>query len=167
MPSLKTKIYRTSSSEETKRLGEELAAELFHGKKRASFGARKNAAVVILSGELGAGKTTFVQGFLKGAGIRGRAPSPTFVIMRHYRLSGIAAEVFSQIIHMDAYRLQPTVAKNAAHLAALGFEEMVEDPRNIVLIEWGERIMAAVPKDALRIQFRYDKKEGMRVITIK
>jgi len=144
------------------------------GEESKKRGAQKNAAnlkkekatIIILSGELGAGKTTFVQGFLKGAGIRGRAPSPTFVIMRHYRILK-RANLFSHIIHMDAYRLQTTATKNAAHLAALNFDEMVNDPKNIVLIEWGERIKGAIPKGALRVQFRYDKKEGVRLITIK
>jgi tRNA threonylcarbamoyladenosine biosynthesis protein TsaE len=193
MPSLKTNTYRTSSSEETKRLGEKFAAEFLarDGEESKKLGAQKNAAnlkkekaaIIILSGELGAGKTTFVQGFLKGAGIRGRAPSPTFVIMRHYRIPGaintkiklsskinakkIAAHPFSRIIHMDAYRLQPTATKNAAHLSALNFNEIISDPKNIVLIEWGERIKGAIPKGALRVQFRYDKKEGVRVITVK
>jgi tRNA threonylcarbamoyladenosine biosynthesis protein TsaE len=176
-------IYRTSSSEETKRLGEKFATEFLarggekNNKRKVASAKKINAAVIVLSGELGAGKTTFVQGFLKGAGIRGRAPSPTFVIMRHYRISSaakktasakkIAAHSFFHIIHMDAYRLQPTAAKNAAHLAALNFYEIIKDPQNVVLIEWGERIKGAIPKGALRVQFRYDKKEGVRVITIK
>ena len=157
------------------------------GEESKKRGAQKNsanikkekAAIIILSGELGAGKTTFVQGFLKGAGIRGRAPSPTFVIMRHYRIPSaiktkatatvkkVATNSFSRIIHMDAYRLQPTATKNAAHLSALNFNEAINDPENIVLIEWGERIKGAIPKSALRVQFRYDKKEGTRIITIK
>lgn len=126
--------------------------------------------VIVLSGELGAGKTTFVQGFLKGAGIRGRAPSPTFVIMRRYRIPRGAKKIgvpFSNVIHMDAYRLQPAAAKNAAHLTALQFDEIVGNPRNIVLIEWGERIKGAIPKGAFRVRFRYDKKEGERIVTIK
>ncbi|MDR3582103.1 MAG: tRNA (adenosine(37)-N6)-threonylcarbamoyltransferase complex ATPase subunit type 1 TsaE [Candidatus Pacebacteria bacterium] len=146
--------------------------KLLSGKGSAGNAARKHAEVVILSGELGAGKTTFVQGFLKGAGIRGRAASPTFVIMRHYRIARSASKdiaPFANIIHMDAYRLPlvATTTKNAAHLIALKFDEIVGDPGNIVLIEWGERIAGAVPKGALRVQFRYDKKEGSRIITIK
>ena len=125
--------------------------------------------VVVLSGELGAGKTTFVQGFLRGMGVRRRAPSPTFVIVRRYRAaaqggprpragSGVKRP---QIFHMDAYRL-----KDVSHLAALDYEKMLEDPYNIVLIEWGERIKGAIPRDAIRIKFGYDKKEGARKITI-
>jgi tRNA threonylcarbamoyladenosine biosynthesis protein TsaE len=152
-------------------------------KEKSAVTKKTNAAVIVLSGELGAGKTTFVQGFLKGAGIRGRAPSPTFVIMRHYRIphaaktktsakvnvktKKIVAHSFSHIIHMDAYRLQPTALKNAAHLAALDFDNIINDPKNIVLIEWGERIKGAIPKGAFRVQFRYDKKEGVRAITVK
>jgi tRNA threonylcarbamoyladenosine biosynthesis protein TsaE len=159
MSSIKTKTYQTSSSEETKHLGEKFAADLLARRGRG-------AAVVILSGELGAGKTTFVQGLLRGAGIRGRAPSPTFVIMRHYRIPRSTAP-FSNIIHMDAYRLKLTTTKKAAHLAALEFDEIVGNPKNILLIEWGERIKSAIPKDARHVRFRYDKEEGQRTITIK
>lgn len=141
-----------------------------------------HAAVIVLSGELGAGKTTFVQGFLKGAGVRGRATSPTFVIMRHYHIphgrksggtkkSELKNPAFSTIVHMDAYRLKPVPTatsslKDGAHLAALKFQDIISDPHNIVIIEWGERIKGAIPKGALVIQFHYDKKEGVRKIAI-
>jgi len=162
MPSKRTNTYRTSSSEETKRLGEEFSKRLSAARRRDEDGA----AVVVLSGELGAGKTTFVQGFLRGMGIRRRAPSPTFVIVRRYRApragsGAVRKEGVPQIFHMDAYRL-----KDASHLAALGFGEMLRDPRNIVLIEWGERIKDAIPRGAARIEFGYDKKEGARKIKI-
>lgn len=122
----------------------------------------KGAVVVVLSGELGAGKTTFVQGFLRGMGVRRRAPSPTFIIVRRYRIPrGKTEKAISQIFHMDAYRL-----KDVSQLATLGFEEMIRDPQNIVLIEWGERIKTAVPRGAARVRFGYDKKEGVRKISI-
>ncbi len=155
------KTYRTifsGSSEETKRLGEKFAAKLL-GRRAAT----KHATVVILSGELGAGKTTFVQGFLKAAGIRRRAPSPTFVIMRRYRIRG--NEKISNIFHVDAYRLQEAT-KSTAHLAALEFDKIVCDPKNIIIIEWGERIKKILPDNALWLRFGYDKKEGGRTVTM-
>ena len=99
-------------------------------------------------------------------GVRRRAPSPTFVIMRRYGVrrgkSAAGKKSGAQIFHMDAYRL-----KDESHLAALGFDDLLRDPRNIVLIEWGERIKGAIPRGAVRIKFGYDKKEGARKIYIK
>ncbi len=152
MRSKKTTIYRTSSSEETKRLGEVFSEGFL---KEAP--GDKGASVVVLSGELGAGKTTFVQGFLHGLGVRRRVPSPTFVIMRRY----VARAARKHVFHMDAYRL-----KDASHLSVLGFDELLEDPRNIVLIEWGERIKDAIPRGAVWIKFGYGKKEGLRNVSI-
>ncbi len=154
------KTYHTASSEETQRLGEQFASELFAG----SAAKRRGALVVVLSGELGAGKTTFVQGFFRAAGIRRRAQSPTFVLMRRYRIpprrqrkSGIA-----EVLHLDAYRL-----KDAAQLAPLGFDALLADPKNLLLIEWGERIKDALPKGMRRLEFRHGKKEDERTIVIK
>lgn len=159
------KTYHTFSSEETKQLGEKFAAALLaakmDGKKSsASRRAKNGATVVVLSGELGAGKTTFVQGFFRGAGIKKRAVSPTFVIMRRYRLA--PGKKFAHILHIDAYRL-----KNAKQLAPLAFGAMLADPKNLLLIEWGEQIKSALPKNAPWLKFRHGKKENERTITIK
>jgi len=151
------KTYRTISSEETKQIGEEFAASFFIPKNAAQ---RSGAAVVVLSGELGAGKTTFVQGFFRGAGIKRRALSPTFVLMRHYKLA--PKKIFSRIIHVDAYRL-----KDPKQLAPLAFDKMLADPKSLILIEWGEQIKSALPKDAQWLRFHHGKKENERTITIK
>lgn len=138
------------------------------GKKRGP--AKERALVVVLTGELGAGKTTFVQGFLREAGIRRRAPSPTFVIMRHYHLprrkrGKRTTHPFVSIHHMDAYRLNENGGK--AQLDVLGFDGLVRNPANLILIEWGERILKALPRGMIRIKFGYGKKEGERKITIR
>jgi tRNA threonylcarbamoyladenosine biosynthesis protein TsaE len=152
------KTYHTVSSEATKRIGEEFAVALLG--KRPGAGKGSGATVVVLSGELGAGKTTFVQGFFAGAGIKKRALSPTFVIMRRYRLA--PRKRFSHIFHIDAYRL-----KNAEQLSSLAFDEMLADPQNLILVEWGERIKSALPKSARWLQFRHGRKENERTITMK
>jgi len=135
---------------------------------RKAATAKKHALVVMLTGDLGAGKTTFIQGFLRGAGIQRRAPSPTFVIMRHYKLPRRPAKPwpFVSIHHMDAYRLKAGEEKGQPQLAALGFDDLVKDPANLILIEWGERIAKALPREAIKITFGYGKKEGERKITI-
>lgn len=108
-------------------------------------GAR--AKVVALSGDLGAGKTTFVQGIAHALGIEERVTSPTFVIMRLYELSG---QKFVRLVHMDAYRL-----KGKEHLRVLGWDALCADPGNLICIEWPEKIDDAMPVDAVGIRFRY------------
>ncbi len=111
-----------------------------------------------LQGDLGAGKTTFVQGFLKGLGSRARVTSPTFVLMRRH---GLAGKKFSNVFHIDAYRL-----KKPEHFAALELDAIIADPRNIVLIEWPEQAKEFLPKRTVRIGFTYGEKENERIVAI-
>jgi tRNA threonylcarbamoyladenosine biosynthesis protein TsaE len=139
------------SSDETKRLGEDVA-RILAGRK-----GRKAALVVALQGDLGAGKTTFVQGFLKGLGVKRRAVSPTFVIMRRY---GVKHPSFKNLHHVDAYRL-----RKPEDVTPLGFEKILADPQCIVLVEWPENINGALPKNCVKIKFTYGKKENERKIS--
>lgn len=111
-----------------------------------------------LRGDLGAGKTTFVQGFLKGLGSRARVTSPTFVLMHRHKL---ARKPFLNVFHIDAYRL-----KSPEQFSALEIGNVLEDPRNIVLIEWPEQAKALLPRHTVRIAFAYGKKENERIITV-
>ncbi len=111
-----------------------------------------------LRGDLGAGKTTFVQGFLKGLGSRARVTSPTFILMRRYRLKG---KKFSNVFHIDAYRL-----KTPGHLSALELGAVFADPRSIVLVEWPERAGRLLPKNSTRVTFAHGKKENERIVAI-
>jgi tRNA threonylcarbamoyladenosine biosynthesis protein TsaE len=146
-------------------LGEELAKS--GGAKSEERGARsrksvqKRALVIALQGDLGAGKTTFVQGFLKGLGIKKRATSPTFIIMRRYKIPRTLAVRRSHLHHMDAYRL-----RKPEDVSSLGFKEILADRQNIILIEWPENIKGALPRRTRRIQFKYGKKENERIIKI-
>jgi len=149
------KIFRSFSSDETKRFGYDIAQSLIVD--RSARNAR--ALVVALRGDLGAGKTTFTQGFFRGLGIKRNPTSPTFVIMRRYK---VRAKHFKNIYHFDAYRL-----KKAEDLAVLEFENVLSDPRNVVLIEWPERIEKAIPKRAIRLDFSYGKKENERIIKVR
>ena len=121
--------------------------------------ARKSAATFALQGDLGAGKTTFVQGFLKGLGSRKRVTSPTFVLMRRHKLSG---RRFANVFHIDAYRL-----KKPKHLETLELNVILSGPRNIVMIEWPEQAKRFLPKSTTWIKFTYGKKENERKVTIK
>ncbi len=118
--------------------------------------------MIALKGNLGAGKTTFVQGFFKGLGLKKRAQSPTFIIMRRHSLpTAIAKKKLANVFHADAYRL-----KTAKHLIALGFEEVITDPQNIVLVEWPEKIKKILPKGTSWLTFKHGKHENERHIII-
>lgn len=115
------------------------------------------ATVIGLQGELGSGKTYFAQRFGKILGVKENMVSPTFVIMKSYSInpsnsSGQAWHRFKKLIHIDAYRLE-----KEEELLKLGWQEIVKDPENIVLIEWPEKIEGIMPKDSKRIIFNHDK----------
>jgi len=112
-----------------------------------------------MTGDLGAGKTTFTQGLFHGLGLKKRAQSPTFIIMRRHALK---KATFKNIFHIDAYRLKTPEA-----LEMLGFKALAADPQNIILIEWAERARKIIPKTALWLNFKHGKKENERMIIIK
>jgi len=153
MSSKAIKKQRSFSFKETEAVGESLARELLRAAKK------KSAAVIALSGDLGAGKTTFTQGFFRGLGLKKRAQSPTFIIMRRH---AIPKGKFENVFHIDAYRL-----KKAEHLAALEFNKILADAKNIILMEWPERAKKLLPKNAVWISFMHGKKENERTISIK
>lgn len=138
----------TKSPEETAKLGEELGDLLrkkVNGKRKKGSGQdRRKATVVCLYGELGSGKTTFVQGFGKAMGISSRLPSPTFFIVRRY--SKAAGSGF--FYHIDLYRVM-----DEKELVELGFPELFADPDSIVLIEWAEKLGRLLPKRRIDVQF--------------
>jgi tRNA threonylcarbamoyladenosine biosynthesis protein TsaE len=128
--------------------------------------AKSSTAVFALQGDLGAGKTTFTQGFLKGLGSKKRVTSPTFVLMRRHRFgSGSVARApqkkFKNVFHIDAYRL-----KKPEHLAALELDVILNEPSNIILIEWPEQAKKFLPKNTVWVKFKYGKKESERTIKI-
>ncbi len=118
----------------------------------------KSATLVTLSGELGAGKTTFTQALGKHLGIKNKINSPTFVIMKKYVLK---SEHHDFLFHLDAYRL-----KNEKELEKLGWAEIIADPKNLILIEWPENVAKAIPKKHISIKIAHIK-EGERKFEIK
>lgn len=109
----------------------------------------KYALVIALFGELGSGKTTFTQGFARGLGIKGKIISPTFIIMRRHK----------NFYHFDAYRL-----KNEKDILALGWKEIINNPGNIVLIEWAEKIKKILPRKCVKIYFEHVDKNKRKII---
>lgn len=124
--------------------------------KRLASLPRDRAAVVTLRGDLGAGKTTFTQGFLSAFGIDEPVTSPTFMLMHRYPLS----VSFKDAYHLDAYRLA-----HQADVATLGLEALIADPANLVLIEWPE-VADALMRPALDVRIAHGATESERVITL-
>ena len=116
------------------------------------------AVVVGLFGDLGSGKTTFTQAVGKYLGVKEIITSPTFVIEKIYLLKDIKksheeiSEIFTfeRLIHIDAYRLE-----SGQELLNLDFEDLLADPKNLILIEWPERVMDALPPDLVKINFKF------------
>lgn len=109
--------------------------------------SRPSATVVGLRGNLGAGKTTFVQNIARLLGISEHITSPTFVIMKSYPLGTLH---FQLLTHVDAYRL-----KSGEELLKLNFAELLANPANLIFVEWPEHVESALPKDVVTLDFTF------------
>lgn len=128
------------------------AETLAFGKKLASF--LKKGDTVVLTGELGSGKTKLTEGILTYYGLENEISSPTFTIVNEYIKDDI------NIFHFDVYRLE-----DSSGFYAIGGEEYFDN--GICIIEWGEIIQDALPKDYIHIQFeRNDIDENIRILNI-
>jgi tRNA threonylcarbamoyladenosine biosynthesis protein TsaE len=115
--------------------------------EKISMGFYPNALVVGLYGDLGSGKTTFTQAVAKIFGIKEDITSPTFVIEKIY---DIVHKNFKKLVHIDAYRLD-----SAKELSALDWGKTMADPKNIIFIEWPERVLEVLPKNHAKINFKF------------
>ncbi|MCI0420691.1 MAG: tRNA (adenosine(37)-N6)-threonylcarbamoyltransferase complex ATPase subunit type 1 TsaE [Acidobacteria bacterium] len=140
----------SKSPAETKSIAARLARQTV--KKGAGTGAR----VIALEGELGAGKTTFVQGFVRALGIREKVKSPTFLLIKSYKLK---AKNFSFLYHIDCYRVN-----NWKELAPLEIRHILASTENIVLVEWPERIKAILPKKKILVHLDHLGPKKRRII---
>ena len=137
------KEYLTKSPGETKKLGEALARTLLRNR------SKDRATVVGLRGDLGGGKTTFLQGFIKGLGKKAKILSPTFIIMRRT----------GDFYHLDCYRIQ-----GPKDLLALGFKKILADPKNIMAIEWADLVKKIMPRSAVWVNFKFVDKNKRRIM---
>ncbi len=103
------------------------------------------AMVVALSGELGSGKTTFTQGFAKALGIKERITSPTFVLLKRFKIDDLR---FKNFVHIDAYRFE-----NPKEILDLGWKNMINQPENIIFVEWAEKIKKILPSNCFWVKF--------------
>ncbi|HEX6420473.1 MAG TPA: tRNA (adenosine(37)-N6)-threonylcarbamoyltransferase complex ATPase subunit type 1 TsaE [Acidimicrobiales bacterium] len=125
-----TLVARTSSVEQTRELGAALAALAQPGD------------LLVLAGDLGAGKTAFTQGFGAGLGVVDPITSPTFTLAQQY--SGRLT-----VHHLDVYRLD-----QLGEVAELGLSELLDDG-GVVLIEWGDAILPVLPSDYLEVRLTF------------
>jgi len=135
----------TQSFQETQKLGKELVKNLTPGQ------------IICLSGELGTGKTTFVQGLLKGLKVKGPYTSPTFLIMKKYE-SKVKSPKSKVIYHIDAYRVKEKDILN------LGWEEIITQPDNLIVVEWAKRIKKIIPKNAKWINFSWEGEKKRKIV---
>jgi tRNA threonylcarbamoyladenosine biosynthesis protein TsaE len=111
--------------------------------------------LLLLAGELGAGKTAFVQGFAKGLGIDEVVTSPTFILVRTYEGGRL------RVHHVDVYRLE-----SLQEALDLGLAEMVDDG-SVTLIEWGDVVAPALPTDFLEVRLGYGAGDDERTLALR
>lgn len=134
--------FLSKSEEDTKNFAKSLASHL------------KKQDIIVLTGDLGSGKTKFTEGILSYFGLENEISSPTFTIVNEYQKDDIT------IYHFDVYRLE-----DSSEFYEMGGEEYFEN--GICLIEWGELIEDALPKDYIHITFsKDDKNENIRILNI-
>ena len=159
------KIFITNNSSETQKLGEEFAKSL------------KRGEIIAMYGDLGSGKTTFVQGVARGLGIERRIISPTFIIIRSYKIkntlrlrpapdgaglrSGQANKKLKMFYHIDLYRIE-----SEKGIEGLGIEEIINDPQNIAAIEWAERMGDLLSRKRWDVSFDNVGGDKRRIIVV-
>ncbi len=131
--------FLSKSPGETRKLGEKIA--------------KKPPLVLALKGDLGSGKTTFLQGYAKGLGVKEKILSPTFLILKKFPLKN------NYFVHIDCYRI-----KDSKEILDLGFKSMLK--KDIIAIEWGEKIKDILPKNTVFLNFKFIDK-NKREITLK
>ena len=140
---MKNFIFKSNSENDTKQFAKQFASKLTKGE------------VLVLSGDLGSGKTKFTEGFLSYFGLENEISSPTFTIVNEYQKNDI------NIYHFDVYRLE-----DSSEFYAIGGEEYFE--KGICIIEWGELIEDALPKEYIKINFsRSFENENERILEIQ
>lgn len=128
----------TKSARETFDLGKKIGSTL------------KGGEILAFVGGLGAGKTTFIQGLAEGIGIKNKIVSPTFILMREY----------DNFYHLDLYRLEGDIEKEVRDL---GLFDIWRDFKNIVAIEWAEKLEIKWPKNTKWIRFENINEDERRI----
>ncbi len=139
----------TKSTQQTQKLGEKIGRE--------ALKKTDEVIIIVLSGDLGTGKTTLVKGIAKGLGIKDNIVSPTFTLIQSYSIGPQRT-----LYHIDPYRL-----KNPNDMVALGFKELITQKGNIIIIEWGERLKDYLPEHVMRIELWHREDNNREIIISK
>lgn len=121
---------QTSSAKETEAIAEKIGKQL------------KGGEVIELTSDLGGGKTTFIRGLARGFGSSDRVASPTFTISKVYKNGA------RQLHHFDFYRLPDS------GLVGLELQDVIEDPTNVIAVEWSGVVSDVLPKDRLTVEIK-------------
>jgi len=160
------KKFVSNNLEELKKIAKDLAVNLM---SRSRLDIKGGALVLALMGDLGSGKTTFAQAFAEALGVKEKVKSPTFIIMRKSQIPSSKSQAKSKskiqknktkykyFYHFDVYRIH-----SEKEILNLGWEEIISNPKNIVLVEWADKIENILPKNSVKINFKHlkgDKRE--------
>lgn len=118
---------------------------------------QESSVVITLTGDLGAGKTTFVQKLAERLGVVEKVVSPTFGIMRVYE---IEHDNFDRLVHIDAYRIE-----DISETEPLRFKELFQEPRKLICIEWPENIHSILPTNTFKIEIEITAQDE-RTVTV-
>ncbi|MEK7114936.1 MAG: tRNA (adenosine(37)-N6)-threonylcarbamoyltransferase complex ATPase subunit type 1 TsaE [Patescibacteria group bacterium] len=140
----------SKSLQQTKQIAEDLASQ-------------KDKRIFALVGDLGSGKTTFSQFFLRALGVEKKhLTSPTFLIIKSYNILVSNTHSFKRVYHIDCYRLH-----NSKELLNLKFEEILNNSENILLIEWADKVKDLLPPETVWIYFKHGNLPEEREINVK
>lgn len=135
---------KTTGVEQTRALGAAVAA------------LARAEDLVLLTGDLGAGKTAFAQGFARGLGVVEQVVSPTFTIARIYEGTKL------KMNHLDVYRLD-----HLQEAVDLGLAEVIDDDESVTLIEWGDVVAPTLPADFLEVRLAYGYEDDERLVSLR
>lgn len=136
-----------NSIQDTEKMAREIAGEVRAGQ------------ILALSGPIGAGKTTFVKAFAAALGIEKTIVSPTYTLLQPYTLPR-AVNGIKTLVHIDAYRLE-----SAEELTAIGFEDFLNDPTALIVIEWAEKVEKILVNQKI-ITLNFSMDDSMRACEI-
>lgn len=134
----------TKKAIDTVKLGQRFAKKL------------RGGDVLVLIGDLGSGKTTFVKGLAKGLGVKNNITSPTFVLFKVYKTH---QGIIKQLVHADCYRLP------GKEFSQIGLDDYLNDQHTVTAIEWGEKL-PKLPRGTTKIFFYSGQKRNERIIKI-
>mgnify|MGYP001589613039 FL=1 len=152
------KKFVSNGPEESKKFAQDFAEEVLTA-PISRFCLDIGAVVLALIGDLGSGKTAFAQTFAEALGVKEKTKSPTFIIFRKSKIADKEwnKKGFESLYHFDVYRIH-----NEKEILNLGWEEIISNPKNIVLVEWADKIEKILPKNCVKIMFKHlkgDKRE--------